>query len=127
MSSARVVLALIPDLLTSVRVEGAAQRLGAQLRTVDTETQFVQELGNAPALAIIDLGYQWMDVMYTIEACRSARVPVLAFGPHADMGRQRDARRAGAEFVYPRSKFMADTTACLRDALSSDARAQLAG
>jgi hypothetical protein len=107
-------------LLTSVRIESAAQRLGGRARVVETETQFVQELANlSPALAVLDLGHEWLDVFYVVEACRNARVPVLAFGPHADMGRQRDARTAGAEFVYPRSKFMADTTGCLRDALNA--------
>ncbi len=117
--SSRTILAFVPDLLTSVRIESAAQRTGHQLRVVDSDAQFVQELSSAPALAIIDLGYQWLDLYYVMEACQTARVPVLAFGPHTDMTRQRDARQAGADFVYPRSKFMADTTGCLRDALNA--------
>jgi CheY-like chemotaxis protein len=126
MSPTPLVLGLIPDLLTSVRVESAVQRLGGRVRIVENDLEFVQELSsNAPVLAILDLGHHWMDVMFLVDACRKARVPVLAFGPHADMGRQRDARQAGAEFVYPRSKFMADTTGCLRDALAGS-RAQLA-
>jgi hypothetical protein len=126
MSPTPLILGLIPDLLTSVRVESAVQRLGGRLRVVETDLEFVQELSSsAPMLAVLDLGHQWLDVMYVVDACHKARVPVLAFGPHADMGRQRDARQAGAEFVYPRSKFMADTTGCLRDALSGS-RAQLA-
>ncbi|HUF53559.1 MAG TPA: hypothetical protein VMR52_07275 [Dehalococcoidia bacterium] len=115
----QTILALVPDLLTSVRIEGAAQRIGHSLRVVDSDAEFVQELANAPALAVLDLGYQWLDLHLVLEACRNARVPVLAFGPHTDMNRQRDARQAGADFVYPRSKFMADTTGCLRDALSA--------
>lgn len=118
MTGSRTILALVPDLLTSVRIEGAAQRSGCRLRIVDSDAQFVQELANRPVLAILDLGYEWLDVYYVIDACKEARVPVLAFGPHADMMRQKEARTAGAEFVYPRSKFMADTTGCLRDALN---------
>ncbi len=114
-----VVLALIPELITCVRVESGVQRLRGQLRVVETEEAFLQQLASAPALAVIDLGEQWIDIMGLVEACRSARVPVLAFGPHADLGRQRDAVRAGVDFVYPRSKFMADPTTCMRDAISS--------
>lgn len=118
-----VVLALISELITSVRVEGGVQRLGGQLRVVETEDAFLKQLASAPALAVIDLGEQWVDIMSVVEACREARVPVLAFGPHADLGRQRDAVRAGVDFVYPRSKFMADATTCIRGAIAG-ARAQ---
>jgi len=123
MSSSPLIVALIPELLTSVRVESGAQRLGSQLRVVETQDAFVQQLGSSPALAVIDLGDRGLDVVTVVEACREARVPVLAFGPHADLGRQRDAMRAGVDFVYPRSKFMTDPTTCLRDAISG-ARAQ---
>ncbi|MEX0683599.1 MAG: hypothetical protein WD904_05785 [Dehalococcoidia bacterium] len=122
-----MIVALVPDLLTSVRVESAAQRLGARLIAVESESELAQELSRGGAtLAIIDLGYGGLDLMYAVEACVKERVPVLAFGPHADAGRLRDARRAGAEFVYPRSKFMADATSCLREALATGAKAQTA-
>ncbi len=119
MSAPPVILALIPELITCVRVESGVQRLGGQLRVVETEEAFLRQLASAPALAVIDLGEQWVDIMGLVEACRQARVPVLAFGPHADPGRQRDAVRAGVDFVYPRSKFMADPTTCMRGAISS--------
>ncbi len=120
-----VILALIPELITSVRVESGVQRLGGQLRVVETEEEFLRQLASSPALAVFDLGEQWVDIVSLVEACREARVPVLAFGPHADLGRQRDAVRAGVDFVYPRSKFMADPTTCMRGAISS-ARAKTA-
>lgn len=118
MNGSRTILALVPDLLTSVRIESAAQRSSYRLHAVETESEFLEELRNRPALAILDLGHHYLDVFHAVEQCRDVRVPVLAFGPHADMMRQKDARTAGAEFVYPRSKFMADTTGCLRDALN---------
>jgi DNA-binding response OmpR family regulator len=120
MNGSRTILAFVPELLTSVRIESAAQRAGCRLRAVDNERQFLRELRNQPVLAILDLGHHWLDVFRVVEGCHDARVPVLAFGPHADMMRQKDARTAGAEFVYPRSKFMADTTGCLRDALNGE-------
>ena len=118
MSAPPVILALIPELITSVRVESGVQRLGGQLRVVETEEAFREQLSSVPALVVIDLGEQWVDIMDLVKACREAGVPVLAFGPHADLGRQRDAVRAGVDFVYPRSKFMADPASCMRDAIS---------
>ncbi len=119
MAAPPVILALIPELITCVRVESGVQRLGGQLRVVETEEAFLQQLASSPALAVFDLGEQWVDIVGLVEACREARVPALAFGPHMDLGRQRDAVRAGVDFVYPRSKFMADPTACMRGAISS--------
>ena len=119
MSASPVVLALIPELITCVRVESGVQRLGGHFRVVETEEAFEQQLTSSPALAVIDLGEQGFDIMGLVESCREARVPVLAFGPHADLGRQRDAVRAGVDFVYPRSKFMADPTTCMRGAIAS--------
>ncbi|RLC57884.1 MAG: hypothetical protein DRI30_03490 [Chloroflexi bacterium] len=118
MSTLPVILALIPELITSVRVESGVQRLGGQLRVVETEEAFREQLALIPSLAVIDLGEQSFDVMGLVESCREARVPVLAFGPHADLGRQRDALRAGVDFVYPRSKFMADPMTCMRAAIA---------
>ena len=119
MTAPPVILALIPELITSVRVESGVQRLGGQLSVVETEDAFLQQLASAPALAVIDLGEQWIDLTGLVQACGEARVPVLAFGPHADLGRQQGALRAGVDFVYPRSKFMADPTTCIRGAISN--------
>ena len=119
MSAPPVILALIPELITYVRVESGVQRLGGQMRVVETEEEFRQQLASAPALAVIDLGEQWIDIVGIVQACREARVPVLAFGPHTNVGRHRDAVSAGVDFVYPRSKFMADSATCMRDAISS--------
>lgn len=120
MSAPPVILALVPELITCVRVESGVQRLGGQLRVVETEEAFLEQLASSPSLAVFDLGEQWVDLVSLVEACREASVPVLAFGPHADLGRQRDAVRAGVDFVYPRSKFMADPTGCLRGAIAGN-------
>ena len=123
MSDSPVILALTPELITSARVEGGVKRLGGQLRVVETEEAFLQQLASSPALAVFDLAEQRFDLVDLVEACREASVPVLAFGPHVDLGRQRDALKAGVDFVYPRSKFMADPTTCMSGAIAGS-RAQ---
>ena len=123
MSDSPVILALTPELITSARVEGGVKRLGGQLRVVETEEAFLQQLASSPALAVFDLAEQRFDLVDLVEACREASVPVLAFGPHVDLGRQRDALKAGVDFVYPRSKFMADPATCMSGAIAGS-RAQ---
>lgn len=119
MTGLQSILVLTPDLLTAVRIEGGVQRAGCRLLAVESEEAFRHELQMArPILAIIDLGHKWLDLFGIIEGCRKERVTVLAFGPHTDMTRHKDARTAGAQFVYPRSRFMGDTDGCLRKALA---------
>ena len=123
MSASPVILALTPDLITSARVEGGVKRLGGQLRVVETEEAFLRELASSPALVVFDLAEKGFDLVGLVEACREAGVTVLAFGPHVDLGRRRDALRAGVDFVYPRSKFMADPATCMSGAIAGS-RAQ---
>jgi AmiR/NasT family two-component response regulator len=113
------VLALVPDLLTNVRIESGAQRLGGFVQVVEDPTAFVHELMiERPELAIVDLGLDWVDLDEVVRACARAEVPLLAFGPHVDTGRLRQARAAGVDFVYPRSRFMTDVTGTLREAMA---------
>lgn len=112
------VLAFVPELLTSVRIESGVQRLGGFLEVVETPDAFVHGLKTQPALALFDLTLDWIDLDELVRVCMSAGVPLLAFGPHIDTGRLRAARQAGVDFVYPRSKFMTDVSGTLREVLA---------
>lgn len=113
------VLALVPDLLTNVRLESGVQRLGGFLQLAETPRAFLASLeAYPPELAIVDLALDWIDLDELVRACQRAGVPLLAFGPHVDMGALRTARQAGADFVYPRSKLLADVSGTIREVLS---------
>jgi AmiR/NasT family two-component response regulator len=113
------VLALVPDLLTNMRIEAGVQRLGGFLDVVEEPAGFFREIeGSRPELALIDLSYAWIDIGEAVAACMHAGVPLLAFGPHIDAGRLRAARQAGVDFVYPRSRLMGDVAGTLREALA---------
>ncbi|MDP9180759.1 MAG: hypothetical protein M3O21_03470 [Chloroflexota bacterium] len=113
------VLALVPDLLTNMRIEAGVQRLGGFLDVVEEPVGFFREIeGSPPQLALIDLSYALIDVGEAVAACMHAGVPLMAFGPHIDTGRLRAARQAGVDFVYPRSRLMGDVAGTLREALA---------
>ncbi len=114
------VLALVPDLLTNMRIESGVQRLGGFLDTVEDAPSFFREMEGSPPpqLAVVDLSYAWIDLNDAVAACMHAGVPMLAFGPHVDTGRLRSARQAGVDFVYPRSRLMGDVAGTLREALA---------
>lgn len=112
------VLALVPELLTSVRIEAGVQRLGGFLEVAELPEAFLRGLESRPELALFDLSVEWIDLNEIVRVCMKAEVPLLAFGPHVDTGRLRQARVAGVDFVYPRSKFMSDVTGTLREVLA---------
>jgi hypothetical protein len=112
------VLAFVPELLTCVRIESGVQRLGGFLEAAETIDGFARSLQARPELAIFDLAVDWVDVNELVRECMGAGVPLLVFGPHVDRGALREAREAGADFVYPRSKLMSDVAGTIREALA---------
>ncbi len=113
------VLALVPDLLTAMRIESGVQRLGGFLDVCEEPAGFLRAIGSGKAeLALIDLSYPWLDLNETVAACMKAGVPLMAFGPHVDTVGLRKARQAGVDFVYPRSRLMGDVAGTLREAIA---------
>ncbi len=112
------VLAFVPELLTCIRIESGVQRLGGFLESAESLDGFARALHTRPALAIFDLAIDWVDIGELVRECMSAGVPLLVFGPHVDRGVLREARDAGADFVFPRSKLMTDVTGTLREVLA---------
>jgi hypothetical protein len=112
------VIAFVPELLTSIRIESGVQRLGGFLDVVETPGAFTEALRGHPELVVFDLSVEWVDMQELVKVCTRAGVPLLAFGPHVDMGKLRQARDAGVDFVYPRSKFMGDVSGTLREVLA---------
>ena len=113
------VLAFVPDLLTAVRIEAGVQRLGGFLDVCEEPGRFMAEIkSSAPELVLIDLSYSWIDLNEVVAACAKAGVPLMAFGPHTDALRLRNARAAGVDFVCPRSRLMNDVAGTLREAIA---------
>ena len=113
------VLALVPDLLTAMRIESGVQRLGGFFDARDEPGGFLREIASGkPELALVDLTYPWLDLTETVSACMKAGVPLMAFGPHVDTARLRQAREAGVDFVYPRSRLMGDVAGTMREAMA---------
>ncbi len=109
------VLALVPDLLTAMRIESGVQRLGGFLDVCDEPRSFMDAIGstNKPELVLVDLSYPWLDLPMTVDACMKAGIPLMAFGPHVDAIALRKARQAGVDFVLPRSRMMGDVAGTL--------------
>ena len=115
------IVALVPDLLAGSRIEEAARRLGAQTITAATQSEALGLLDKNARLLIIDLSEPGLDLAALAQGSRRAGVPVIAFGPHVDDERRRQAQAAGIQRVYARSRFLQDTQAVLVKQMAAEA------
>src|SRR5579884_3611643 len=97
------VVALIPDLFFQARVAAAARAAGRPLRFVSDPG----DLGET-SLVLVDLDAA-PEIGETIAALRRrTSAPIVVFGPHVDTERRKEARRAGADRVLAKSKFVTE-------------------
>jgi hypothetical protein len=129
-----LIVGFIADLIFQAKVEVAAEKLGFQVRWIESAEQLApgeaevarKQLGEAlegagavlidqlttwrPALLIFDLGNQgvpwrhWVALLKTSAATR--RLPVLCYGPHVNSEALQAAQAAGANSVVTRSRLV---------------------
>jgi hypothetical protein len=103
------VVAVVPDLFFQSRISAAAQRQGRVVRYTAPDVEGVEGF----RLALVDLDAA-PDIVTTIQRLRSSgNGQVIVFGPHVDTERRKLARRAGADRVLARSKFVTDLAGIL--------------
>jgi len=130
----QLILAFVRDLNFEVRIESAAQKNGFQVKVIESaeqiappdkkelEVQFAEPLEGRgavlldkitqwhPALIIFDLGNElipwedWIRLISSVPATR--RIPILCFGPHVEIDKMQAAKKAGANEVVARSRFV---------------------
>lgn len=135
------IITFVRDLMFQVRLEEAAHQTGYSIRFIDRDElipelfmndrkeQIVEPLFDRigglidevsrvnPELLIFDLGNEhipwaeWIEILSTNPATR--RIPILAFGSHVDSKAFDKARKAGAQAVFARSRFMTQISALI--------------
>lgn len=105
MTTAAKGLMLCDDLIFASKVTATARAAGAEVRVARTAAKFREWLADAPACAIIDLGFAGLD-WDGLLAERPAATRVVAFGSHVDVAGLAAARAAGCDPVLPRSAFV---------------------
>ena len=120
------ILALVRDVYFLAAIEGACRRLGYELAEWDAHSQnypldlpasedknysfleFASRL--QPSLVIVDLnlpGLPWKEWISLLKSSpETSHLPILCFGPHVNTALLEEARRAGADAVLARSRFM---------------------
>lgn len=109
------VVALITDLIFATKVKSTAEALGKPVKLVRSMEKLSEALAEKPALALIDMNADGVDVLSAVRACKQADPPVrvVAFLSHVQRELAQTAAHAGADVVLPRSKFSADLPALL--------------
>jgi DNA-binding NarL/FixJ family response regulator len=104
-----MIVAMVPDLFFQVRIRTTAQASGRQIEFISSASDAVSRADSANLL-IVDLDSGKPDPVELIREVRAKQpdLKILAFGPHVQKERFRQARSAGADQVLGRSRFSSD-------------------
>ena len=141
-----LIVAFVVDLMFTMRIQAVVEHLGWRVKWLETAVAvgpvhsadrterpgeslhgtegklFEQITSWQPVLLLFDLNNEqipwrrWIPILKSSPATR--RLPILAFGPHADKETMQSAKKLGANFVVGRSRF----TSAMPDLLQKYAR-----
>ena len=107
------ILALVPDLMFSTRIEDATKYLGYTIRSIDVSDNAGEVLAREqPALVIVALdAANWQDVAV---AAKRTGARVLAFGSHKNIELMQQAKAMGCDEVVARSRMASELPSLLK-------------
>jgi DNA-binding response OmpR family regulator len=112
------ILALVGDLLFTVKITDAAKRNGMQVQYVKTEEEFLEKAKELPQLAIMDLNISTAEAVKIISKMKSDAdlkgISILSFVSHVQGDLKLMAQEAGADVVMARSAFTQNLPQLLR-------------
>jgi CheY-like chemotaxis protein len=104
----RQVLAVVEDLLFTVKISDAAKRAGLTSHFVKSEEAAVERAKEKPLLIIIDLNCGAVDTLALIARLKAgdhSKVPLIGFVSHVQGELKQKAHEAGCDMVMARSAF----------------------
>ena len=109
-------LLLCDDLIFTSRIVGTATAVGLTLRSAKTVAQlrgFLQQ--GTPRCVILDLQTPGLDIDTLLQeiVAHTPRPFVVGYGSHVDTATLKQAREAGCDIVWPRSKFVDELASAL--------------
>lgn len=103
------ILALVSDLLFAVKITDAAKRNGMQVEYVKTNDDFIDKVGGAPSLVIVDLNISTATPVELIQKMKGdsklKSINILSFVSHVQGELKQKAHEAGCDLVMARSAF----------------------
>lgn len=112
------IVAVVSDLMFTVKIQDAAKRADVQAVFVKSEREALAEARQNPALIVLDLHNSALDPLEVIEKLKAdettSNVPVLGYVSHVQTDLKQAAEEKGCDVVMPRSAFSNNLPTILR-------------
>ena len=109
MPDPKKVVAVLDDLMFTVKINEAAKRLGFQIVFVKTETDVYEQAKQHPSLIILDLNCTAVPMLKVAQKLKSdpayKGISVIAYLSHVQVDLKQEAQNAGLDMVMARSAF----------------------
>jgi DNA-binding NarL/FixJ family response regulator len=106
MSDPRVVLAVVPDLFFAAKIAATAKASGVPLELLTPARAIERAAAEDVALVLLDLHANGAVVLVRALKDAAPAVPVVGFLSHVEAALGEEARAAGADAAWPRSRFV---------------------
>jgi CheY-like chemotaxis protein len=118
MSVAKKIVAVVSDLMFTVKIQEAAKRAGVDAVFVKSENDALAEAKQNPAVIILDLNNSTLNPLDVIAKLKNdeetSKVKLLGFVSHVQADLKKAAEEKGCDVVMPRSAFSHNLAATLR-------------
>jgi CheY-like chemotaxis protein len=118
MSLSRKIVAVVSDLMFTVKIQEAAKRADVEAVFVKSENEAVAEAKQNPAVIILDLNNSAVNALDVIAKLKNdeatSKVKLLGFVSHVQADLKEAAEGKGCDVVMPRSAFSHNLAAILR-------------
>lgn len=118
MSIQKKIVAVLNDLMFTVKIQEAAKRAGVHAVFVKSESEALAEAKQNPAVVIVDLNNSALNALDVITKLKSdeatSNVKLLGYVSHVQADLKQAAEEKGCDVVMPRSAFSHNLAAILR-------------
>jgi CheY-like chemotaxis protein len=118
MSIQKKIVAVLSDLMFTVKIQEAAKRAGVQVVFVKSESEALAQAKENPAVIIVDLNNSALNALEVIAKLKTeeatSKVSVLGYVSHVQADLKQAAEDKGCDVVMPRSAFSHNLAAILR-------------
>ena len=118
-SSSKKIVAVLTDLMFTVKIQDAARRTGLEVVFVKTQQEALALAKEHPAVVILDLNHASAQPLETIRAIKGAaetsNVKLVGFVSHVQIDLRQAAQDSGCDVVVARSTFSDKLPEILRE------------
>jgi PleD family two-component response regulator len=112
------VVAVLSDLMFTVKIQEAAKRAGLDVVFVRTQEDALEQAKGNPAVIIVDLNATSLDALQMIEKLKqdseTSKISLVGYVSHVQVDLKQAAQKMGCDVVIARSAFSQNLPTILR-------------